>query len=137
MNLNVHVYSIWIDQNNMDISFDVIKTRIKDQYLQKWSADIYDCEKLSVYRSIKFDFCLENYFSYINKINILTKLWSGTLKLNVEVGRFSDIPQWYCLPHITAEIRLFPLEKIPNYQKKWLKIPPKKFYIFPKQWWHW
>ena len=46
-----------------------------------------------MYRSIKFDFCLENYFSYINNINILTKLRSGTLKLNVEVGRFSDIPR--------------------------------------------
>ena len=89
---NLGLNYVWMSQDVSNISFDFIKQRIIDQFLQQWSASLYDCEKLSVYRSIKVDFCLEKYFNFCNDVSLFSKLRSGTLKLNIEQGRFTNTP---------------------------------------------
>ena len=42
--------------------------------------------------------------------------------------------QWFCLPIFTSKIRLFPLEKVSQNVKKWLKILLKLGIKFPKWW---
>ena len=64
---------IWINQDHINVSFDLIKSRINDQYYQSWYANINACEKLSIYKCFKLDFCLENYLQYDFNTNILTK----------------------------------------------------------------
>ena len=82
---------VWYQQSGINISLDVIKTRLKDQYIQSWSASIQDCEKLTMYRILKLDFCFEDYVDYNYNSHFFTKLRSGTMKLNVEVGRYTNI----------------------------------------------
>jgi hypothetical protein len=49
---------IWLDQANINISYEYIKLRISDQYYQNWISALHDCEKLFIYKSYKFDFKL-------------------------------------------------------------------------------
>lgn len=81
---------IWLNQDTINVSFDFIKCRINDQYYQDWYASVSACEKLSLYSSYKLDFCMEQYLEYDFNVTILTKLRSGTLKLNVETGRYDN-----------------------------------------------
>ncbi|XP_071126834.1 uncharacterized protein [Mytilus edulis] len=82
---------VWLNQDATTICINTIKTRIKDQYLQNWSTSIQECSKLSFYCRFKLTFYIEKYLSYINNVSLLTKLRSGTLKLNIEVGRYNNI----------------------------------------------
>ena len=52
-----------------------------------------DCEKLSIYKIIKTEFCLEKYFNFCNDVSLFSKLRSGTLKLNIEQGRYTNTPR--------------------------------------------
>lgn len=90
---NLGLNYVWTAQNYVNIQLDVIKTRIKDQYLQTLYASINDCEKLCIYKHLKTDFVIENYLDFFINSNLLTKLRSGTLKLNLELGRYKNIPR--------------------------------------------
>jgi hypothetical protein len=61
--------------------------------VQQWSISVYDCEKLCIYRNIKVEFCHEKYLNFCSNVYLLTKLRSGTLKLNIELGRYNNTPR--------------------------------------------
>lgn len=90
---NLGLNFLWISQDVTNVVFDIVKKRITDQYLQEWSTSLCDCEKLCMYRRIKTDFCLENYLNFFCDVRLLTKLRSGTLQLNIEVGRYTNTPR--------------------------------------------
>lgn len=84
---------VWISQDASSVSFDFVKQRIIDQFVQQWSISVYDCEKLCIYRNIKVEFCHEKYLNFCSNVYLLTKLRSGTLKLNIELGRYNNTPR--------------------------------------------
>jgi hypothetical protein len=43
----------WISQDASSVSFDFVKQRIIDQFVQQWSTSVDDCEKNCIYRNIK------------------------------------------------------------------------------------
>ena len=90
---NLGLNYVWLEQENINVSFEYIKNRINDQYYQNWHASLTDCEKLSLYCSYKTDFVFENYLHFDCNFAILTKLRSGTLKLYVETGRYDNTPR--------------------------------------------
>ena len=85
---NLGFYGVWISQDTRKLSFDCIKTCIKDQFLQSWSTVLEKCSKLCIYKRYKLVFGFEKYLDFHCYVSILTKLRSGTLRLNVEVGRY-------------------------------------------------
>ena len=84
---------IWDQQFNIDVSFDFIKTRINDQFIQYWLSLVQNCEKLNIYKTIKFEFCFEDYLEKCHISHFLTKLRSGTMKRNLEIGRYVNVPR--------------------------------------------
>ena len=84
---------VWISQDASSVSFDFVKQRIIDQFVQQWSISVYGCEKLCIYRNIKVEFCQEKYLNNCSNVYLLTKLRSGTLKLNIELGRYNNTPR--------------------------------------------
>jgi hypothetical protein len=47
-------------------------------------------QKLCIYRNIKVEFCHEKYLNDFSNVYLLTTLRSGTLKLNIELGRYNN-----------------------------------------------
>ena len=82
---------VWNSQDASTISIDIIKTRITNQYFQTWSTAVQECEKLCIYYRVKHVFEYEKYLNFCNDVQLLARLRSGTLKLNVETGRYSNI----------------------------------------------
>jgi hypothetical protein len=62
----------------------------EDQYLQLWFSRLEECNKFDIFKRIKLEFCIEKYldFHITCNVQLLTKIRSGTLKLNVETGRY-------------------------------------------------
>lgn len=82
---------VWLNQNDINVSYEFIKRRILDQYYQTWYASISECEKLQLYMSYKLNFEFEMYFNFNFDTALLCKLRSGTLKLQLEVGRYDGV----------------------------------------------
>ena len=84
---------IWYQQSEIHTIgfFDVIKNRIKDQYIQSWLSNVEKSEKLSIYKDIKLEFRFEHYLDFCYNSHLLTKLRSGTIKLNIETGRYTGM----------------------------------------------
>jgi hypothetical protein len=54
------------------VSFDFVKQRIINQFVQQWSIFVYDCEKPCIYRNIKVEFCHEKYLNFCSNVYLLT-----------------------------------------------------------------
>jgi len=80
-----------ISQDPGNFSLEVVKLRIKDQYLQSWFSRLEQFNKLDIYKRIELEFCIEKYLDFHINVQLLTKIRSGTLKLNVETGRYQNI----------------------------------------------
>jgi hypothetical protein len=63
---------VWISQDAASVSFDFVKQRIIDQFVQQWSTSVWDCEKLYIYRNIKVEFCHEEYLNFCSNVYLLT-----------------------------------------------------------------
>ena len=52
---------------------------------------------MCIYRNIKIEFCHGKYLNFCSNVylHVLTKLRSGTLKLNIELGRYNNIVLQY------------------------------------------
>ena len=73
----------------------LIKSRVKDQFLQKWNSDIELARKAFFYRTIKNEFKFEQYLDILDNKNRvkLTKFRMSNHYLPVEKGRWYKIPR--------------------------------------------
>ena len=70
--------------------------RLKDQFLQKWSADINNNRKLVLYKDFKHSFCFERYLDIITMRRFrhsLAQIRTGHHDLEIERGRYRNIPR--------------------------------------------
>lgn len=88
---NLGFNELWILQNPGSFSIDILKQRIKDQFLQSWVSGLDECTKLNIYKHFKIEFCMESYLDFHINVQLLTKIRSGTLKLSVETGRYQNL----------------------------------------------
>jgi hypothetical protein len=71
---NLGFNDLWIWQDPGNFSLEVIKLRIKDQYLQLWFSRLEECNKLDIYKKIKLEFCIEKYLHFHINVQHLTKI---------------------------------------------------------------
>ena len=64
---------------------------VKDQFLQSWFSGWEEWHKLSIYKECKLEFCVEKYLDFHIIVQLLTKLRSDILKLNVETGKYQNV----------------------------------------------
>ena len=64
---NFGLSNIWIYQNTIDISFDLVKQRIFDTYKQSWHSSVNHSNRLEMYARYKHNFELENYLNSITE----------------------------------------------------------------------
>ena len=83
---------MWYTQENISISFNVLNERLLDQFFQSWRSSVENSEKLCIYKLIKTDFVIEEYLCKGINVRLLSNLRFGTLKLNIECGRFINQP---------------------------------------------
>jgi len=88
---NLGFTDLWISQDPDNFSLEVVKLRIKDHFLQSWFSGLEECNKLDIFKSFKLEFCIEKYLYFHINVQLLTNIRSGTLKLNVETGRYQNI----------------------------------------------
>ena len=72
----------------------LIKTRLRDQYIQDWNATLQVTSKLSYYNSFKNTFGLEEYINKINNDALRKQFTCFRLclhHLEIEFGRFAGI----------------------------------------------
>ena len=87
-------HSIWISKS--------IEQKLKDQFIQLWSAEMFMSSKSLCYRLFKTDFGFEKYISLLspNLMFILCKFRSGSHRLPVESGRWQHVPRDKRLCHL-------------------------------------
>ena len=78
-------------QNDSTLGFKWIK-KIAQNIVYSYIHNIF-YYKLCIYRNIKVEFCHEKYLNFCSNVYLLTKLRSGTLKLNIELGRYNNTPR--------------------------------------------
>jgi Holliday junction resolvase RusA-like endonuclease len=64
--------------------------KAKEHFYQV-SVHIYKNDCADIYKRIRLEFCIEKYLDLHINVQLLTKICSGTLKLNVETGRYQNI----------------------------------------------
>ena len=83
-----------------DILKRELKCKLKDQFKQKWHAEVNNSSKCILYKSYKHDLVLENYvlFSNDHSRRLITKFRLCNHKFAVERGRYSNIERHrrYC-----------------------------------------
>ena len=84
---------LWFTQDNINITFDILNERLLDQFYQSWRSSVQESEKLCVYKLIKTEFSMENYLLNDFNVRMMSLLRFGTLKLNVEIGRYINQPR--------------------------------------------
>ena len=64
--------SIWVQQEEISIPFELIKQRIFGHFQQSWYSDINNSNRLLMYARYKHDFNFETYLDFIteNKFRI-------------------------------------------------------------------
>ncbi len=74
---------------------NIVKARIKDQYMQSWSNDVISSRKCFNYRLFKHSFQYESYLTELptNLSLSLCHFRCCNHKLPIEKGRFSNIPR--------------------------------------------
>ena len=90
-------YTTVLQDYNVNINyFPMLKQRLRDQYLQDWSTNIRASPKLEHYCKFKDTFCFEDYLSKLQSNELrrnFTSLRLGSHKLEIESGRFQNIPR--------------------------------------------
>jgi hypothetical protein len=71
---NLGFNDLWISQDPGNFSLEVIKLRIKDQYLQLWFSVLEECNKLDIYMRIRLECCIEKYLDLHINVQLLTKI---------------------------------------------------------------
>ena len=85
---------LWLNQNCLDCSFNLIKQRILDVYKQTWYSEINNSSRLVSYCRFKHSFEQEKYLNVITeqKFRIaLCKFRSSAHNLAIERGRHSNV----------------------------------------------
>jgi hypothetical protein len=96
-NLGLNEY--WINQGNLNISpfrfKNIVKRKLKDQYIQEWKADVDSKSSCYNYRQYKQDFGLEKYTTRLsnNNIRLLARFRTLNHKLPVQMGRYNNVPR--------------------------------------------
>ena len=133
---NLGLNYIWYQQFdvNFDIPIDTIIARIRDNFIQNWYASIENCEKLIIYKDLKLEFGFEDYLDVSFNSHFLTRLRSGTLKLNIETGRYIDtdrhmrickcctmncVENEYHFLLVCPAYRIFRTHNLPKYYCSW------------------
>ena len=78
------------DSHVANISVDLAKQLLMDNFKIKWSNDVMSQNKLDVYRLVKQNFCAENVVKLNSKKQIrsvITQLRAGCLPIEIELGR--------------------------------------------------
>ena len=87
---------VWLQQTDINISFDLIKQRILDNYRQNWYSNINNSNRLLMYAHYKHEFTFENYLDFITdkKLRIsYTRFRLSSHDLAVERGRYDNTPR--------------------------------------------
>lgn len=88
--------NVWSEQNAVNVKWlsAIVKQRLQDQYIQKWSSEIHNSSKGQIYKIFKKNFSYENYINLLpHKLRkIFMKFRTANHHLPVETGRWSNIP---------------------------------------------
>lgn len=93
---------IWQETNSVNLKWlsPAFKQRLKDQFIQKWYADMHSSSKASNYRIMKDTFEFENYMIRLppEHSHILCKFRTSNHRLPIEQQRYSNIERHkrYC-----------------------------------------
>ena len=85
---------IWQEHLVTDIPFDIIKSRMIEQFKQQWYSRINNSNRLAAYARYKHDFNFEEYLDTIPSSKhrkVLTKFRVSSHDLNIETGRHFGI----------------------------------------------
>lgn len=85
---------VWNEQSNEEIPFELIRVRIRDNYLQHWYAEINNSRKLETYALFKYDFEEEKYLqlSLQHKFKqALSQFRISAHSLAIETGRYENV----------------------------------------------
>ena len=78
----------------------LIKTRLKDQFKQKWVSEIESNSKCILYKSFKTTFKLEKYLQELNEYHLrfIIRFRLCNHKLAIERGRYNNVERFrrYC-----------------------------------------
>ena len=90
---NLGFNNVWQAQSvgNINKFLSILKTRLKDQFIQNWNARINESSRATFYQAIS-DFKLQPYLNIVNvqKFRIaLSKLRVSSHRLEIEAGRRS------------------------------------------------
>lgn len=95
---------MWKDQIpiNRDLLKNLIKQKLRDQYIQLWFSQVNSCSRGEFYSIFKEEFKLE---SYLLRLSIpermyITKLRCSNLKFPIETGRWSGVPREKRICHL-------------------------------------
>jgi hypothetical protein len=85
----------WINQSVLSPSYfkNIVKSRIKDQYVQMWHEQVFNSRQCFTYRIFKSSFELEPYFKLLprNLALSLCRFRWGNHKLPIEKGRYINL----------------------------------------------
>lgn len=95
--LNICGFSnIWHQQKHVNEKWikNAVAQRLKDQFIQTWSNDMFNSSKGKIYRTFKLDFGCEKYLEKLPKKfrTILLKFRTTNHRLPVETGRWINMP---------------------------------------------
>ena len=90
---NLGFNNVWQAQSvgNINKFLSILKTRLKDQFIQNWNARINESSRATFYQAIS-DFKLQPYLNIVNvqKFRIaLSKLRVSSHRLEIEAGRWT------------------------------------------------
>ena len=90
------LFDVWLNQDFFVPSFNVIRQRICDNFLQTWNESINDSVKLHTYSLFKKELKFEKYLDVIRETslsNIVSRFRLSSHELFIETGRYSNIPR--------------------------------------------
>ena len=95
--LNICGFSnIWQQQEPVNEKWikNAVAQRLKDQFIQTWSNDMFNSSKGKINRTFKLDFGCEKYLEKLPKKfrTILLKFRTTNHRLPVETGRWINMP---------------------------------------------
>ena len=73
--------------------YDILKTRLRDQFIQEWRVCISSTPKLDSYNNYKNEFCFEKYLDVLLNDNLRKQMSNLRLcshSLEIELGRYNN-----------------------------------------------
>jgi hypothetical protein len=89
---------VWLYPNSVKINWfvPILRNRLRDIYISNWREGLESYSSLYIYREIKTCFNQSSYLMLLENTkyrNILAKLRLSSHKLNIELGRYNNIPR--------------------------------------------